>query len=162
MTNHEIYPVKEVVVRKISSVHIFVRADSDEEANEEAYNLAVAGKLENKFTDEPYYETAHWSAHKEDIINDNLIYTKGKIDLSHLFTKDIEGFERMKKYRKLEFVYLGMRVKVGERFGIVIGNIGFNLSVCFDGECYPSNCHPYGMVTYYDKEDKIIKECKEP
>ena len=162
MNRENEFPIKEVVIRKISNVHIYVRADSNAEANEEAYKLAVAGKLENRFTDEPSYETLHWSAYKEDVINEEFIYTKGEVNLNHLFSKDIEGFERMKQYRKLEFIHLGMKVKVDEKFGRIIGNTGFNLTVCFEGEHYPSNCHPYGMVTYYDKDDKIIKECKEP
>lgn len=64
------YPVIEIVLRKIVSTHIIVRASSDAEAERIVYELGATGQLDDKFTDEAYYDTEHWESYKEGIINE--------------------------------------------------------------------------------------------
>lgn len=68
------YPVKEIVVQKIYTTHILIRANTDEEALNNVENLANQGKFEDYFTDEPCYEVDKYNAYKEDVINEEVIY----------------------------------------------------------------------------------------
>jgi len=82
-----------------------------------------------------------------------------KFNVKDLFTHDIEMFKRMKELRGIEFAYIGMSVEVNSRKGIIVGsNSSLNLDVCFDGESYISNCHPYYMIKYFDINSSLIKE----
>lgn len=82
-----------------------------------------------------------------------------KFSVKDLFTQNIEMFERMKEQREIEFAYIGMTVEVDGRKGTIVGsNSSSNLDVCFDGESYVSNCHPYYMIKYFDNNSNLIKE----
>ncbi len=67
------YPVKEVVLKKIYTTHVHIRSNTNKEALDKVYELGSEGKLEEKFTDSPSYDTSIWSAHKEGIINEEFI-----------------------------------------------------------------------------------------
>lgn len=68
------YPIKEVVVQKIYTTSIFVRANTDEEALNKIEKLAKQSKFEDCFTDEPYYDVEKYNAYKEGHINEEVIY----------------------------------------------------------------------------------------
>lgn len=67
------YPIKEVVVREVRTTHVFVRANSDEEALEKAEEFARSGELKKQFEGDICYETDKWSALKEGVINEKFI-----------------------------------------------------------------------------------------
>jgi hypothetical protein len=70
-----------------------------------------------------------------------------------------DQFEYMKQMRGIEFTHIGMRVEVDGRPGTIVGaNSSMNLDVCFDGEWWPSNCHPWWMIKYFDNERNLIRE----
>jgi hypothetical protein len=72
---------------------------------------------------------------------------------------DIEYFNHMKQQRDIDFAYMGMRVEVDGKPGIIVGsNMSQNLDVCFDGEHWKSNCHPWWRVKYFDSKGNVIKE----
>ena len=89
--------------------------------------------------------------------------TRAKCTLLHrfhtsdLFTLDINGFNRMKEMRGIDFIRLGMRIEVNGKPGIIIGyNDSLNLDVCFDGSLNKCNCHPHWRMKYFDRN--LIKE----
>lgn len=67
---------------------------------------------------------------------------------------------RTAKYRGVPFVRAGMRVKVGEDFGRIVGNnSSANFDVLFEvgrwaGETL--NCHPNSHITYYDDDGTVL------
>ncbi|NFS12640.1 hypothetical protein FDE77_15565 [Clostridium botulinum] len=67
------YPVREVTIMKIYTANVLVRANSKKEAESKAYNLAVQGKLEDKFIDGFYYDIEQYEAYQEGIINEEVI-----------------------------------------------------------------------------------------
>jgi len=82
-----------------------------------------------------------------------------KFKVSDLFTHDIEMFKRMKELRGIEFAHIGMNIEVNGRKGTIVGsNSSLNLDVCFDGDSYISNCHPYYMIKYFDINGNLMKE----
>lgn len=68
------YPIKEIVVQKIYTTHILIRANTNEEALNKVEKLAEQGNFEDCFTDEPYYEVEKYNAYKEGYINEDVIY----------------------------------------------------------------------------------------
>lgn len=83
----------------------------------------------------------------------------GKFKISQLFNNyNIEDFDKMKKYRNIDFIYQGMKINVCGKDGIIVGyNSGMNLDVVFNNNIYTDNCHPHWETTYYDINNKIIK-----
>ncbi|CDX01279.1 Hypothetical protein DPCES_1392 [Desulfitobacterium hafniense] len=82
-----------------------------------------------------------------------------KFHVRDLFTENIKDFERMKSLRGIEFAHLGMKVEVNGKKGVIVGsNRSLNLDVCFEGEHWKSNCHPWYKVRYFDNHGKLIKE----
>lgn len=82
-----------------------------------------------------------------------------KFKVSDLFTNDLDAFIRMRESRGIEFATLGMRVEVDGKPGVIIGsNSGMNLDVCFDGQHWKDNCHPWWRVKYFDHHGNLIKE----
>ena len=76
-----------------------------------------------------------------------------------LFTQNIDSFNRMKESRGIEFAHLGMKVEVNGKPGVIVGsNSGLNLDVCFNGEHWANNCHPWWRVKYFDNKGDLIKE----
>lgn len=76
------------------------------------------------------------------------------------------GFRRMAKYRCIPFARVGMRVRVGDEMGTIVGhNSSSNLDVLFDlGSRYPGevlNCHPHSQVTYFDEDGAEIENLLE-
>jgi hypothetical protein len=85
-----------------------------------------------------------------------------KFLVKDLFTENIESFERMKKLRGIEFAFLGMKVEVNGKKGVIVGNNhSLNLDVCFEGRCWKENCHPYWRIKYFDNYGNIVKEFKD-
>lgn len=85
----------------------------------------------------------------------------GLVKPDHFFGS-AEQFERIVKYRGIEFAYQGMAIDVAGRKGIIVGgNSSSNLDVLFDGGTAPSNCHPNYETTYYGEDGEIIKDFKE-
>lgn len=75
---------------------------------------------------------------------------------------DIEQFYRVKEYRDIGFAFMGMRVEVDGRPGTIVGaNSSANLDVCFDGESWRSNCHPWWRVKYFDNFGNIVREYRD-
>lgn len=82
-----------------------------------------------------------------------------KFKVSDLFTNDWDAFVRMREYRGIEFALLGMRVEVNGKPGVIVGsNSSMNLDVCFDGQHWKENCHPWWRVKYFDNKGNLIKE----
>ncbi len=71
-----------------------------------------------------------------------------------------QEFIRNAKYRNIEFAYCGMKVKVNECNGVIIGhNSSANLNIFFTDGKYAGetlNCHPHSGVIYFDKEGNVI------
>lgn len=75
-----------------------------------------------------------------------------------LFRND-DTFERVKSQRGIEFAYLGMKVEMDSKKGVIVGgNSSLNLDICFDGESWSDNCHPWYRMRYFDKKGNLIKE----
>ncbi len=73
------------------------------------------------------------------------------------FFGDSESFVNTILKRNIEFARMGMKVKVGNKEGIIVGsNSSSNLDVIFEGESHKSNCHPHWDITYLDKDDNVI------
>ncbi|SDY43599.1 hypothetical protein [Bacillus sp. 166amftsu] len=70
------------------------------------------------------------------------------------------AFRRMCKKRKIDFVYVGMRVEVVGRMGTIIGNCKNNLLVIFDGDVHGCDCDPRFEIAYFDKDEQIIKDTR--
>ena len=72
-----------------------------------------------------------------------------------------DGFRRNAIYRGIPFAYVGMRVKVGEDSGRIVGhNSSANLNVLFDDGRHKGlvlNCHPNWMMTYFDADGGEIR-----
>ena len=82
-----------------------------------------------------------------------------KFKVQDLFTKNIEGFNRMKMLRGIEFAQLGMKVEGNGKPGVIVGhNSSLNLDVCLDGQYWASNCHPWWRMKYFDNKGDLIKE----
>lgn len=79
-------------------------------------------------------------------------------DIDEIDERVLEQFNRVKKYRGIDFAEIGMKIKVDNKIGKIVGaNNHANLNVDFgDGIHY--NCHPNWKTTYYDKNNNIIKE----
>lgn len=82
-----------------------------------------------------------------------------KFSYKDLFTTDLESFERMKYYRGIEFAFLGMKVEMNGKPGRIVGsNRSLNLDICFDGQNFKENCHPWWKMKYFDNNGNLIKE----
>lgn len=68
-----------------------------------------------------------------------------------------EAFKRMALYRRIPFAYCGMKVKVGDNTGWIVGhNDSANLDVLFeDGTVL--NCHPNCHITYFEDENILAE-----
>jgi len=81
-----------------------------------------------------------------------------KFNPSDLFRND-ETFENTKKWRNLEFAYLGMNIEMDGKKGVIVcGNSSLNLNICFEGQCWEENCHPWYRMKYFDNKGNLIKE----
>lgn len=81
-------------------------------------------------------------------------------DISCLFGDEIK-LERVKKFRDIDFVYLGMRIQVDGKYGVVVGaNNHNNLDIVFDGTVTKSNVHPHWETVYYNSNNEVIKSYK--
>ena len=82
---------------------------------------------------------------------------KIKFDESSSFK--IDQFNHMKEMRNIKFAYIGMKVIVNGKEGIIVGSNGsLNLDVMFEGYNGPCNCHPYWKTKYIDSEGNVLKE----
>ena len=105
-------------------------------------------------------ETLYWC--KKSDAAKNWYYLQAKLKQKTENTVDDDNFNRMKISRGIEFAYIGMRVDVDGKKGVICGsNRSLNLDVCFDGEYISANCHPYWKITYYDKRGEVVKDYKE-
>lgn len=72
-----------------------------------------------------------------------------------------EDFIRNAKYRKIDFAYCGMAVKVGDFNGVIVGfNSSANLNVLAIDGSYKGqvlNCHPHSEIVYFDKKGNVLK-----
>lgn len=74
-----------------------------------------------------------------------------------------DGITRTAKYRGVEFVRAGMRVQIGDDWGVIVShNSSLNWDVLFDDDSrYPGqthNCHPHWEIAYYDEDGNCIKD----
>jgi len=82
-----------------------------------------------------------------------------KFHYKDLFTSNIEDFKDTLSRRGIEFAHLGMRVEVNGKPGVIVGsNRSLNLDVCFDGQHWKENCHPWWMIKYFDNYGNLVKE----
>lgn len=82
-----------------------------------------------------------------------------KFRVSDLFTKDRDSFIHMRRNRGIDFAEVGMRVEVDGKSGVIVGsNSSMNLDVCFDGQSWKENCHPWWRVKYFTHDGHLIKE----
>lgn len=74
----------------------------------------------------------------------------------------LADFQRIADYRDVPFAKIGMRVKVGEWPGIIVGkNESANFNILFlDGKfkAQTLNCHPNNCITYFDSKGEVIKQ----
>jgi hypothetical protein len=78
-------------------------------------------------------------------------------DLDEIDEHVLEQFNKVKEYRGISFAEIGMKIKVGDNVGKIVGaNSSCNLNVDFNGVV--QNCHPHWKTTYYDKDNNVIKE----
>lgn len=73
-----------------------------------------------------------------------------------------ERFLETAKYRNVPFARVGMRVRVGDQSGVIIGhNSSANFDVLFDADSkYPDqrlNCHPNWDISYFSNNGTLIK-----
>lgn len=73
-----------------------------------------------------------------------------------------DAFRRVADSRGIPFARVGMRVRVGDDMGTIVGhNRSANLNVLFDdGTRYGGevlNCHPNWKVTYFDEAGEVIE-----
>jgi hypothetical protein len=99
-----------------------------------------------------------WCSYCGNLIRKEVQPIKEGFHVTDLYTRDLHGFARMKVMRDVEFVSLGTRVKVAKKFGTVVGFMGLNLLVCFDGNDFASNCHPHYNIKYYGDDNTVIRE----
>ena len=78
-----------------------------------------------------------------------------------------DRIERNAKRRGVPFVRAGMRVRVGDEWGVIVNsNSSANWDVLFDKSSRFServmNCHPHSQIAYFDESGELIKEFPEP
>jgi hypothetical protein len=99
-----------------------------------------------------------------DMLKDMKVKKVGCASISYFFN-DNDTWERVKKWRNLDFAYLGMEVDVCGKKGIIVGgNSGLNLQVVFDfdkGKPWIDNCHPWYETTYFDRDENIVADYKQ-
>jgi hypothetical protein len=82
-----------------------------------------------------------------------------KFHYKDLFTHDMVDFQDTLIRRDIKFAYLGMKVEVDGKPGRIVGcNNSLNLDICFDGEFWRSNCHPWWRIKYYDNNGNVAAE----
>jgi len=116
----------------------------------ETYSKARYRFYKNNFDEESYSEMFKYISVKK----------TGKCNPDYLDTIDeyvLEQFNRVKEKRGISFAEIGMKIKVDDKIGKIVGaNNHCNLNVDFNGMVF--NCHPNWKTTYYDKNDIVIKE----
>lgn len=92
-----------------------------------------------------------WYEHRDSLkpfnkaMNFIKVRSLGKLEPEYFFGDEYE-FNRMKEHRNIPFTYMGMKVEIDGKQGIIMGsNYSFNLDVCFDK----------------NYAEKIMKETKE-
>lgn len=81
-----------------------------------------------------------------------------KFSPADLFNNN-DTFENVKRWRSLEFIYLGMKVEMDGKKGVIVGgNSSLNLDVCFDGQSWAENCHPWYKMKYFGSNGNLVKE----
>jgi hypothetical protein len=90
-----------------------------------------------------------------------------KIGEAHVgvYFKDNDTFQNVRKSRGIEFAYLGMKVEVNGKVGVIVGgNQSLNLDVLFyygTKDQYIGNCHPWWKMKYFDINGNVIREYKD-
>jgi hypothetical protein len=73
-------------------------------------------------------------------------------------------FLAMAEKRQIPFAHYGMKVRVGDDFGVIVGyTASANLEILFTsgkGKDHVLSCHPQFMIAYYDEQGNILKEFK--
>ena len=86
----------------------------------------------------------------------------GEFKPSDLYFEKTDSFldtwDNIKKYRRVPFIELGMKVDVNGKSGIIVGNCGLSLAVCMNGNTWWSNCHPNWRTKYYNNDGKLLAE----
>lgn len=128
----------------------------DTSTHKEDIKAETASKARYKFykgmdADEPYKDYFRY-------IKVRKLYECDANYVDDVDNRIIEGIKRTAEYRQVPFVAYGMKVKVRDKFGKIVGhNSSANFNVDF-GNGVPMNCHPHYMITYYDENDNVIKE----
>lgn len=74
----------------------------------------------------------------------------------------MSNLDYVKNVRGLKFVEKGMQVRVGDKFGVIIGgNDTGNIDVKFNGNTWSDNCHPTYDIIYFDKDGKVLADYRE-
>jgi len=98
-----------------------------------------------------------------DMLKNIKVKKVGSANITYFF-KDNDTWESTKKWRGLDFAYLGMTVDVCGKKGVIVGgNRSLNLNVLFDYSKETQridNCHPWYETTFYDNKGDIIRDYK--
>ncbi|MGG1340137.1 hypothetical protein ABE244_06065 [Bacillus toyonensis] len=78
-------------------------------------------------------------------------------NIEQFFGSEAE-FEKMCRYRRIEFAYMGMRVQIAGRMATIIGNNKSDLAVIYDNIPQVFAADPCWEVVYFDKNGKVIKK----
>lgn len=80
-----------------------------------------------------------------------------EVSFKHLRCR-LVGAPQTAEYRGVPFARIGMRVRCGGDFGVIVDrNSSANFDVLFDrGGIF--NCHPNWMMKYFDESGKLIAE----
>lgn len=82
-----------------------------------------------------------------------------KFHYKDLFQSDLSDFQDTLRRRNIEFAHLGMMVEVCGKTGRIVGcNNSLNLDVCFDGEWWKTNCHPWYKIKYFNNYGNVVAE----
>jgi hypothetical protein len=81
--------------------------------------------------------------------------------LDSISKAELDKFIRVKEYRNVDFAELGMKIKVRDKIGKIVGATdSCNFFVDF-GDGRKMNCHPHFETTYFDSNDNVIRTfCK--
>ena len=128
----------------------------DDEWCKQTIQAETAGKAKYSFWN--YLQDGLWEEPFGEIVTSLRCRKIGSFKVSDLFG-DREMFRSVCEGRGITFAFQGMRIEVDGKMGTIVGaNGSCNLDVCFDGDWWSGNCHPWWMTKYYDRKGNLIKE----
>lgn len=140
----------------IKTYEVWCESSSGEEWCKSTYSAETAGKA--KYSHWLYMQDGIWEAPFGEVVKYLRSRKIGEFKVQDLFGNKAQ-FDRVCKNRGISFAHLGMRIEVDGRMGTIVGsNRSGNLDVCFDGQWWEENCHPWWRTKYFDNKGNLIKE----